>query len=141
MKSLNEKYGRILNQQETIMKKVEDVINGTKFWKKKKVVVDSYTKVRFNEVHSFQFFILCKSNLVFIKNMSCMSQILHSLTTLGECALLYNDFWLSHWLHLLCLLKSPLFSQPLSLANSGNGIAISGKKSDQKSIFETKHWK
>ena len=52
LKSLNEKYERVLNQQETIMKKLEDVINGTKFQKKKKVVVDSYTKVSFSEVRS-----------------------------------------------------------------------------------------
>ena len=85
LKSLNEKYERVLNQQETIMIKLKDVINGTKFQKKKRVLVDSYTKVGFNELHSFQFSILFISNLVFIKNISCiMSQIIHSLITLGH---------------------------------------------------------
>ena len=113
------------------MKKLEDVINGTKFQKKKRVLVDSYTKVGFNELHSFQFSILFISNLVFIKNISCiMSQIIHSLITLGHEGPSVHCTMLLIPLHHLCLLKNPLFSQLLSLGNSGNGIAISGRISD-----------
>ena len=131
LKSLNEKYERVLNQQETIMKKLEDVINGTKFQKKKRVLVDSYTKVGFNELHSFQFSILVISNLVLIKNISCiMSQIIDSLITLGHEGQSVHCTMLLIPLHHLCLLKNPLFSQLLSLGNSGNGIAISGRISD-----------
>ena len=67
------------------MKKLDDVINGTKLQKKKKAVVESYPKVGFNKGNSFQFSILFISNLVFIKDMSfMMPQILHSLISLGH---------------------------------------------------------
>ena len=58
LKSLNEKYMRVLSQQEVIMIKLEDKTSGIKFQKEKKVVLDSYTKVSFNEIYSFQFSIV-----------------------------------------------------------------------------------
>ena len=77
------------------MKKLEDVINGTKFQKKKKVLVGSYTKVSFNEVYSFRFSILFISNLVFIKNVSCIIHI-HSLPWVIKVRVcIVQCFWLS----------------------------------------------
>ena len=58
LKSLNEKYMRVLSQQEVIMIKLVDKTSGIKFQKEKKVVLDSYTKVSFNEIYSFQFSIV-----------------------------------------------------------------------------------
>ena len=58
LKSLNEKYMRVLSQQEVIMIKLVDKSSGIKFQKEKKVVLDSDTNVSFNEIYSFQFSIV-----------------------------------------------------------------------------------